>query len=495
MKNEPLFELIKGMSQTEKTHFKRYSKSHSAKKVNYLNLYELIGKQDEYNELSLKKELGSTHFAQNKKHLYLKVLESLRNYHSKHYIESQIYAHLNNFEILFSKSLLKPAKKELSRAKTLALKYERLSDLIKIGKYEGQVFKNENDLNQLEEHFKSYLKTTSYVNTSITIELKVENLHLKLVQWNKSIEWVRNDGERDELIKIIKSFSFNVNDNYIGRETLAKYYYAKGICSYLTGDFEHSFIEFKNQLSVFEANPWLKKDESSLVKVLGNISLLSIITKNKKFNKYKNALNELVCKDPLNIIHQDYLKKMIYLMFLCRSERYMDAANWLEINNRKISDSEKIIMEKNILYNEHCFMTFYKINAYLGVRNIKMALKIINNYLVNAKQELKQDTYCLARIINLLIHFELDNTDLLDYELSSTYNYLKNKKRLYLFEEILTRFIKKAINRNSNIELNSLLLDLHSDLEELKIHPYEKVVFEFFDFVAWTERNIIKLIE
>ena len=82
MKNEPLFGLIKSLNQTEKTYFRKHAKRFGSVSLNYMRLFELIEKQNTYDEAILKIEVGKKHFSQYKKHLYEKLKEALRAYHS-----------------------------------------------------------------------------------------------------------------------------------------------------------------------------------------------------------------------------------------------------------------------------------------------------------------------------------------------------------------------------------------------------------------------------
>jgi hypothetical protein len=117
----------------------------------------------------------------------------------------------------------------------------------------------------------------------------------------------------------------------------------------------------------------------------------------------------------------------------------------------------------------------------------RKALRYINEFLNNADAELKQDTYCIARIINLLIHFELENVELLENEIKSAHRYLSHRDRIYGFEQSILKFLNKAINLPANENYKMLWTILNSDWNKLQNDRFEKQVFQYFDFMRWLE--------
>ena len=61
----------------------------------------------------------------------------------------------------------------------------------------------------------------------------------------------------------------------------------------------------------------------------------------------------------------------------------------------------------------------------------------------------RKDLQSLARILNLIIHYELGNTVLLDSLLRSTYRYLNKENRLSEIEKKFINFFKEATQPKS----------------------------------------------
>ncbi|MBL4703235.1 MAG: hypothetical protein JKY54_01855 [Flavobacteriales bacterium] len=487
MKNEPLFDLIKSLSQTEKTYFRKWAKSFSSKPSNYLELFDAIESQKRYDETKLKETVGNRYFAQYKKHLNTKLLESLRLYHSANSIEAEINAYIQNFEILKGKGLIYAAQKALSKAKKSAIKHQRLADQIKIGKYEGTLIKETDNLDQLNQHFLAYQSSAAEIHTEILKQIDLEQLHVAMVKWNKSLEWVRTDEELIELDAIVQGSS-QFNQIQETRVAEIQRQYVIGLRHYFLGDFIKSYSSFNKQFQLFLADSSLRLDQFNFIRCIANNALLSIFTTNHQFATHFNRLKSAQISDPSAVHYQSILIVLLQLMQHCKDKQYKLACSWMEINSDEIGQFNKRVVGQNIMYNEFTLMSFYMVNAYLGNGQPKLALKAINNYLNNAQKTLKQDSFVLARIINLLVHVELNNLDLLDYELDATYKYLKSKKRIHPFEEASIKFVRNVINRSSSKEFGVYLDQYHNDLSKVRTMKYEQVVFEFFDFLGWIDR-------
>jgi len=142
------------------------------------------------------------------------------------------------------------------------------------------------------------------------------------------------------------------------------------------------------------------------------------------------------------------------------------------------------------MYVERNYFTFKSTAAYLGTGENRKALRIINAYINAADRELKQDSYAFAMILNLLIHFELDNSDLLEYTLKSTHRYLKSRKRLFEFEKAMMNFIKDATVAHSTKDLVAHFKKLQKGLIVIKDDKFESAVFEYFDINDWLESKL-----
>ena len=143
--SDELFQLIKSLNRSEKGYLKKWlSFSAATGKGKMLQLYNLIDKQKEYNELKLKKQgnYSSHQIANLKRILYLNLLNGLNDYHAANSITKQLRQLLNYTEDLFERELYTQSQKILRKAKLLAYQYEERLYLLEILGWERNIIRN-----------------------------------------------------------------------------------------------------------------------------------------------------------------------------------------------------------------------------------------------------------------------------------------------------------------------------------------------------------------
>ena len=146
---------------------------------------------------------------------------------------------------------------------------------------------------------------------------------------------------------------------------------------------------------------------------------------------------------------------------------------------------------ENKLSKEQAILFYYNIAyIYFGVGDFKEALRWINKILNDNEQTLRQDVYTFSKIFNLIIHYELGNNDLLEYTIKSTSRHLKKTNKDYLAQDSIIKFIKKLIKLDNKEDELQHFMNGKTELENLFKDPNERIVQEYFDFLAWYNSKI-----
>ena len=126
-KNEELFYLIQSLSKSEKRYFKLSITGNES--VEYLQLFDAIEAQKSYNEGDIKIFFKDKAFINQlttiKNYLKQRILQSLRNYHSKTSKNAELLDIIRNVEILFQKGQYTICQSELSRAEKKAKNFQQ----------------------------------------------------------------------------------------------------------------------------------------------------------------------------------------------------------------------------------------------------------------------------------------------------------------------------------------------------------------------------------
>ena len=127
---------------------------------------------------------------------------------------------------------------------------------------------------------------------------------------------------------------------------------------------------------------------------------------------------------------------------------------------------------------------YYLAYVYFGAGKYKEALFWLNKIL-NEKSEYREITNSAA-ILNMIVHYELKNFELLEYLIKSTYRRLRKQKILSEFEQELLQFLRKTPAIVSTSELNDVLSETKNVITNLNDDKHS----EYFDFKSWLESKI-----
>ncbi|MFB0924400.1 MAG: hypothetical protein QMB65_03810, partial [Vicingaceae bacterium] len=114
----------------------------------------------------------------------------------------------------------------------------------------------------------------------------------------------------------------------------------------------------------------------------------------------------------------------------------------------------------------------------------------INLVLNNSETGLREDVYTFARLVNLVIHYELGNYDLLDYTIKSAKRFVAKSQKNYKFENVFLKDFKKLLKNKDTETMQELFKDFKNELTEVLKDPYEQAANEYFDFISWLDARI-----
>ncbi len=140
---------------------------------------------------------------------------------------------------------------------------------------------------------------------------------------------------------------------------------------------------------------------------------------------------------------------------------------------------DKLNKEKVLLLN------YNKAYALFATDKFKDALKIINDILNDNEKQLRQDIYSFARIFNLVIHYELNNFNFIEYDSKSTSRYLNKHEKDYKIEKVFMKYIKKLAKEEFAPDKKIIFQNFYDEVDELLKDSQEQVILEYFNVKAW----------
>src|SRR4030095_2540146 len=467
---DSLYRLIKSLNKAEKANFKKFASKHViGGKNKYILLFDAVARSNKYDEDDLKRKFSSQKFVTNfpviKNYLYETILNSLTITNTNSGTDDEIKNEIRYVEVLFKKGLFKDCKRILDRALKKAYRYESFQLILKLLKWKKNLI-NERVYqgNQFAE-----LERTHYEESEIINKLKNLSDYRYLSYRARSliVGPANTENAKRELMKILnepllssekKALSYNAHVSYC--HTLAAIYESM--------DKNVKALHYRKRLlAIMEENP------EKLSKKLPNyiVSVYNLLGTCFNLKKYVELLYFIKKLRSIDKFYRNKISDSDSLMICVGSSIYelrMHISNGsFGKLDTSISEIETAIekYDELILKTDKLYLYYLLCYSYFGRGDIIKALSWVNRILNDKEINHETSLYVTSRIINLIIHYELGNFELLDYLIRSTYIFLKKKKHRGFKEQIIIEFMKKLPEISSKAQLINLFKE---SLKQLK---------------------------
>jgi len=492
-----LFDLIQSLTKSEKRFFKLSSSLQSGEK-NYLKLFDEIEKQTEYDEDAIKekfkKESFIKHLPSEKNHLYKTILKSLRSFHADRSISSILRQEIKNIEILFFKALYKECGKFIARAKNLAYEYEKFYYLFELISWEKQLLEEAIEHGHFDTNINELLEEEEQVIEKLRNLAEYQMLYSKINYLYRCGGFSRNESERKEVEAIANHPLIKGKNTALSIRAASICYYIQGLCAATNRDYDLSYIKFLKVKSILDENPKIKEDlPKRYIRAIKNLLYCYIESGNLgEAEALIDEMRDLIKQKGFdNTDSEVKIFTASYIAELLINDRRGDFKKSLktaeEITQGMDKYGDKINKEQLIVF-------YYNLAyVYFGNQEYNQALKWVNILLNDNEQKLRQDIYNFTRFFNLVIHFELENYELIEYLLKSTNRYLKKLEKEYQSEQVILKYFRKLAKHQSDSSRVELFGEFKEKLDELLKNPKEQVILQYFDFPSWIDSKIKKI--
>ena len=492
--SDQLHKLIHSLSKSEKRHFKLFASRHtSADENKYVKLFDLIEEQKEYDEELLFKKLKSdpilNNFSIAKNRLYDSVLRSLDTFHAQSSIDAQLKRDLHSAEILYKKTLYDQAAKILGSARKVALKYERYSTLLEIRQWEKRIIETDNYSGKTDDDINNLLGGDEDIARKIKNFNDFWNIKSRFFMLLHKAGKVRSAEEMKKFKAIIAHPLLRSEEEALTHET--KYLFHHIYSAYYFGidEYENCYEHHTRNIELIESKTDIFREEPNIYFSI----LTNAIYVGSQLKKYAEVFTYL---EKLHNVHKifaiDKNEDMEIKLFSSGLSIEITLHNSMGEFEKSIALIPKIEeglkqYEGKINPTRRGYFLLNMAVANFGIAEYNKALKYVNSLLNDAEINESQDIHCFARILDLIIHLELGNEDLIPYSYKSTLRYLQTRKRVYKFETTFLEFMGKLMKEGNVNDNKSLYAELETELVKLTSDSFEKAVFEYFDFISWAK--------
>ncbi|MFT6502722.1 MAG: hypothetical protein ACJASQ_002849 [Crocinitomicaceae bacterium] len=492
-----LFKLVKSLTKSEKRFFKLSSSLQSGEK-NYLKIFDYIERQSSYDENALKDEFENQtfikHLPSEKNHLYKLILKSLRSYYSEQSISSSLKQEIKNVEILYNKALYKECEKFVGRAKQTAKRYEKFYYWFELIGWEKKLLESAYESGEFSTDLDKLVEEEEMVIAKLRNLAEYTVIYSKINLIFRSGGFTRNETERQVVEDIADYHLIKGKNTALSTKAASICYYIKGLCSATNRNYRDSFQFFNRTQEILDDNPYIKLDTGQrYVNTL--FHLLRCHIDNKDFSEAQElilTIRSLHGKKGFNsvdisvrIFSNTYNQELVLLHAMGEFDKSVELI--AEIEKQQALYDGKISKEMEVL------LTYNKAYSYFGTGDYKKALQYINEVLNDNEQNLRQDIYSFSRLFNIVIHYELENYDFLEYVVKSTNRYLSKQERDYQVENVCIKSIRKLAKTAETVNRIEIFEKMQSEISELLNDHNERVVLEYFDISSWVRSKIKKI--
>ncbi len=490
-----LFQLIKSLSKSEKRYFKLSSSLQSGEK-NYMKLFDEIESQGEYDEAEIKKKFAKenfiNHLPSEKNHLYNLILKSLRGFYSDKSAAAILQEQLRNIELLFNKALYKECSKIIKKSKKIAYDNEKFYFLLDLIDWEKTLIEEEYLRGNFDKDLNKLVKEESECVEKLRNLAEYQMLYSKINYVFRKGGYARND-EEQAIVDEIANYHLIIGKNTaLSTKAATACYYIKGLCASTERNIDDSYVNFKKVIKIMEENPLIMKElPKRYVKAINN--LMFAYMDYGRWDECFAMIDKLKnLKDKPGFESLDVQLKLFTFPHNAELLACINRADFGKAQNKVIpAILSGIEFYDGKINNEEVMLFYYNISrAYFGVEDYKSALKYINLVLNDSESGLREDVYAFARLVNLVIHYELGNYDLLDYTIKSTKRFVTKSQKNYKFETVFLKDFKKLIKNKNAADMKILYGEIKNNLQEVLKDPYEQAASEYFDFISWLDSKI-----
>lgn len=491
MSNDHLNALIHSLNQTEKRYVKLFLQQGGADKkdTKMSRLFDAVNRQKAYDKdrlLAANDFITPTQLGNMRHRLYRQILMGLRAYHSGKSDAMVMHENLTSYEILLHKGLFKQCLKLLVAAEEAAWnagQVHALTDILEKQKYLVMVRLEPRDIQRYLGAIEERLEDVHLIAQKLS---SLEVLHSKLYDVFRKEGRVMRRPEKpfplEEEFEQLKALGSSGRSVFpiVFQET-----FIRCLLHQLLGRFDASADELKCFFETYDGQTELF---DNYVKEYNRLLNQWVISLNMcgRYEEAKTAIEQILATAKAAERNEE-MRLMIFENSVFQElEIYLHQKDFARAVDFVASNLDRIEHDGSRMHSVNQQSKYYRIAlAYYGAGKFKESLRWNNRILTYDKLKYRLDIQSSVQLLNLLIHYELGNMDLLAYTLPSTRAHLKKIGRwLYVEKHVIGCLRKIVEGKRPDKAFASLHARLREHMQECRLDQY---AMAYFDLLGWVE--------
>ena len=489
-----LFLLIKSLEKAEKRNFKLYAQRSGSKEMKFLQLFDILDQMKQFDEAEARQQMSGmtpSQFANTKRNLSAQIMKSLRLIYSEKEIDIQINEQLDYAKILYSKGFYLESLKILEKLKTLlrganrdillleTVEFQKLIELRHITRSRGVKNKMEN---LIEESVEINRKVAN-LSKLATLNINIQGMYIK-------VGHIRND--RDAFFT--KNYFYSNLPNYDMQDVSffekVLVYQSFVWYHYMSLNFPYCYKNAKKWVDLFHTKPhMIELDAGLYLRGLHYVlTCLFYLDAKEEFGVYFKYMKDF---EQNHSKHFSISTQVLHFTYGRNAElNYNFLHNDFEANVDLEQTIDDEISNASFSLDSHRSIIFkYKIGWSLFLlERYDEAKSRFSEILNDDSGKLRADTFCYAKVLMLLCHFECREYLTVQNQIQNLRKYLMTNNELNESNSALLTYVNYC-SKNTVPRDEEKRLQLVEKLLECKSDKYERRAFIYFNYLDWAEKS------
>ncbi|GAB3238381.1 hypothetical protein GCM10027346_30920 [Hymenobacter seoulensis] len=492
--SDPVFQLIKTLTRTEKRHFRLFAnRQGSTDGLKFLQLFDALDGQEKYDEervLAQVPAIKKVQVANLKANLYRQLLSSLRMYHASHNLDIQLREQLDYARVLYNRGLYQQSLRMLEKVKASARQAE-MQHIVLLALDFEKLIEGQYITRSLRGRARELSDEATSTVAHVSQEHELSNLALRMYGRYLKIGHTRNQQDYEKITAYFRDGLPAMDPREAGFYEQLYYYQAHVWYYTITQNFRLCFRYAQKWVDLFENNP-LMREQQAMLYIKGLHNLLITAHNMLYYSKFEQVLAQLeaYAADPNRYSNPNIEMLLFLYIYTNRLNGYFMRGQFTEGLTIIPELLEKLDHFRIQLDSHRRLVFYYKIaSLYFGSGQPDKAIEYLNKVIYFKEASLREDIQCFARILNLIAHYEAGRDEALDYQIRSVYRFLGKMNDQQQMQEAIFQFLRN-LGDVAPSQLKEAFIQLKDKLVRIAENPFERRPFLYLDIISWLESKI-----
>jgi hypothetical protein len=487
-KQDALFQLIKSLSRGEKRNFRMLAQLTSGDKK-YLQLFDVFDLMEEYDEAKVLKKFKKDanfekQFAYNKNYLYNSILNALTYFRKG--TDAERSSLTLQVRILLEKNLYTHAQKLLRKVKDKNVEQEKFEDLLPLFKLEIEILRRVEATELLPESFRKIefeekIALDKILNLREYRRLELQT-HILLVTRHVA----RKQEEIASVDRILEHPLMQGESEALSNRARILYNELHRRIAQFKADWATAIQYGERVVEIYDTHTSLIEEERLLY--MRQISHLA---------HHHTVLNGIERSLPWVLRIRDIEATTAQERVFKFERYYLFALGYMQDTGQRASepflkefDHELDQLENDLAISLRLYVSYLRSQYHFVLAEYSEALKWINRCINHPRTNIRSDLQSSARLLNMLVHYELGNLEVIEYSIKSAYRFIYKQDRMNQFERRFLGFFRRVLAAPNARAIQEETVSYKQDLTEILKDPFEFQASHFLKVDEWLDSKI-----